>query len=79
MDKFRFDRNKSVWLVAIFVFILGIPSAVDTNTLGTFDSVCNILLIFGGFLVTFFMGWVVPGKFNAVSYTHLTLPTKRIV
>ena len=24
----------------------------------------GVFLIFGGFLVTFFMGWVVPGKFN---------------
>ena len=65
MDKFRFERNKSVWLVTIFVFVLGIPTALDTNILGTFDSICNIFLIFGGFLVTFFMGWVVPKKLDS--------------
>ena len=65
MDKFGIERKKSVWLVAIVVFILGIPSALDTNILGTFDSICNILLIFGGFLVTFFMGWVVPKKLDS--------------
>ena len=64
MDKFGFNRNKSVFLVTTFVFVLGIPSALSTNVLGTFDSIFNILLIFGGFLVAFFMGWVVPSKFN---------------
>ena len=64
MDKFGFNRNKSVFLVTTFVFVLGIPSALSTNVLGTFDSIFNVLLIFGGFLVAFFMGWVVPSKFN---------------
>ena len=64
MDKFGFNRNKSVLLVSIFIFLLGIPSALNTSFLSTFDSIFNVLLILGGFLVSFFMGWVVPGKFN---------------
>ena len=65
MDKFGFKRQKSVWLITFFLFLAGIPSALDINILGTFDSIFGgVLLIFGGFLVSFFMGWVVPGKFN---------------
>ncbi len=65
MDKFGFKREKSVWLITLFLFLAGIPSALNLNILGTIDSIFGgVLLIFGGFLVTFFMGWVVPGKFN---------------
>tara|TARA_Y100001970_G_scaffold32497_2_gene40347 strand:+ start:86 stop:1411 length:1326 start_codon:yes stop_codon:yes gene_type:complete len=65
MDKFGYQRGKSVWLITIFVFILGIPSALNGRVLETFISVTDILLIFGGFLVTFFMGWVVPRKLDS--------------
>ena len=65
MDKFKFKREKAVWLITLFLFIVGIPSALNLNTLGTVDSIFGgVLLIFGGFLVSFFMGWVVPGKLN---------------
>ena len=56
--------SKSVYIVTIFVFLLGIPSALYGKFLDTIIPITDILLIAGGFLVTFFMGWVVPGKFN---------------
>ena len=65
MDKFGYQRSKSVWLITIFVFLLGIPSALNGRVLETFISVTDILLIFGGFLVIFFMGWVVPRKLDS--------------
>ena len=65
MDKFGFQRGKSVWLITLFLFLAGIPSALNLNILGTVDSIFGgVMLIFGGFLVTFFMGWVVPKKFK---------------
>ena len=65
MDKFGLQRSKSVWFITLFLFLAGIPSALNLNILGTVDSIFGgILLIFGGFLVSFFMGWVVPGKFD---------------
>jgi NSS family neurotransmitter:Na+ symporter len=65
MDKFGFQRGKSVWIINVFLFLAGIPSALNLNILGTVDSIFGgVLLIFGGFLVSFFMGWVVPAKFN---------------
>ena len=65
MDKFGFQRERSVWLITLFLFLAGIPSALNLKVLGTVDSIFGgVLLIFGGFLVSFFMGWVVPGKLN---------------
>ena len=65
MDRFGFQRGKSVWIITLFLFLTGIPSALNLNVLGTVDSIFGgVLLIFGGFLVSFFMGWVVPTKFN---------------
>ena len=65
MDKFGLQRGKSVWIITLFLFLAGIPSALNLNILGTVDSIFGgVLLIFGGFLVSFFMGWVVPGKFD---------------
>ena len=64
MEKFGLQRGKSVWIIT-FSFLAGIPSALNLNILGTVDSIFGgVMLIFGGFLVTFFMGWVVPNKFN---------------
>ena len=65
IDKFGFQRSKSVWIITLFLFLAGIPSALNLNILGIIDSIFGgVLLIFGGFLVSFFMGWVVPSKFN---------------
>jgi len=65
MDKFELRREKAVWLITLFLFLAGIPSALDLNILGTVDSIFGgVLLILGGFLVSFFMGWVVPSKLN---------------
>ncbi len=65
MDKFGFKRGKSVCIITIILFLAGIPSALNLNILGIFDSIFGgVFLILGGFLVSFFMGWVVPGKLN---------------
>ena len=41
------------------------------NILGRVDSIFGgVLLIFGGFLVSFFMGWVVPGKLDEELNSH---------
>tara|TARA_B100001564_G_scaffold286514_1_gene249629 strand:- start:63 stop:332 length:270 start_codon:yes stop_codon:yes gene_type:complete len=45
--------------------MLGIPSALNGGVLETFISITDVLLIFGGFLVTFFMGWVVPRRLDS--------------
>ena len=65
IDKYGFKREKSVWIITFFLFIAGIPSALDLNILENVDAIfAGVLLIMGGFLVSFFMGWVVPNKFD---------------
>ena len=65
IDKYGFKRERSVWIITFFLFLAGIPSALNLNFLGIVDSIFGgVLLIFGGLLVSFFMGWVVPNKFE---------------
>jgi len=60
IDKFKVTRNKASLITIIFIFILGIPSALSTDFLGNIDAIANVLLILGGFLVSFLIGWVLP-------------------
>ena len=39
---------------------MGIPSALSTDLLGNIDAISNVLLILGGFLVCFLIGWILP-------------------
>ena len=65
IDKYGFKRERSVWIITFFLFLAGIPSALNLNFLGIVDSIFGgVLLILGGLLVSFFMGWVVPNKFE---------------
>ena len=60
IDKFNIKRNLASMLTVGFTFIIGIPSALSTNILGNIDAVANVLLILGGFLVSFLVGWIIP-------------------
>ena len=60
IDKFKLKRNLASWLTVGFTFIIGIPSALSTDFLGNIDAIANVLLILGGFLVSFLVGWVIP-------------------
>lgn len=41
------------------MFLIGVPSAIDTAILGQFDAIAaNLLLPLGAFLITLFVGWV---------------------
>lgn len=41
------------------IFLLGIPSAMSTDTLGVYDVIANSLLLpLGVFLIVSFVGWV---------------------
>ena len=79
MDKYGFKRGNLVWLLSLFLFLAGIPSAINLNVLSTVDSIFGgVLLIFGGFLVSFFMGWVVPNKFEEeMKLSNVGISTKR--
>ena len=60
IDKFKIKRNRATVITIIFTFLLGIPSALSTDLLGNIDAIANVLLILGGFLVSFLIGWVIP-------------------
>ncbi len=60
IDKFKIKRNRASVITIIFTFLLGIPSALNTDLLGNIDAIANVLLILGGFLVSFLIGWVIP-------------------
>jgi len=60
IDKFKIKRNKATLITIVFTFLLGIPSALSTDLLGNIDAIANVLLILGGFLVSFLIGWVLP-------------------
>jgi len=60
IDKFKIKRGIASILTVGFTFIIGIPSALSTNFLGSIDAIANVLLILGGFLVSFLLGWVIP-------------------
>ena len=60
IDKFKIKRNRASVITIIFTFLLGIPSALSTDLLGNIDAIANVLLILGGFLVSFLIGWVIP-------------------
>ena len=60
IDKFNLKRKLSSIYTFFFVFILGIPSVLDISFLDNLDAIARTLLIAGGFLVTFLMGWVLP-------------------
>ena len=60
IDKFGLKRNFSAYITVFIIFLIGIPSVISTEFLANVDSLANILLIAGGFLVSFLIGWVVP-------------------
>ncbi len=60
IDKFKINRKKASLATVILIFLLGIPSALSTNFLGNVDAIANILLILGGLLVSFLIGWFLP-------------------
>jgi len=60
MDKFQIKRKLASIISTVFIFLIGIPSVLSTEFLGNIDAIANVLLILGGFLVSFLLGWVVP-------------------
>jgi NSS family neurotransmitter:Na+ symporter len=59
IDQFEIDRVPASIGLAVIIFTLGIPTALDLTYLDTYDKFANnILLILGGLLLSLFIGWV---------------------
>ena len=64
MDRLSWNRGKATWVSAAVIFVVGIPSSMSTEVLGTMDALFGgVLLIAGGLLIAVLMGWVVPNLF----------------
>ena len=65
IDRLGWKRSKAVWISTGFIFIAGIPSAMNINVLGKMDAIFGgILLIFGGLLLSLLLGWFLPNLFD---------------
>ena len=65
IDQFGWRRNKAVWFSMFFVFIAGIPAAINIDILGKMDAIFGgLLLIFGGLLLSILLGWFFPKRFD---------------
>ena len=64
IDKFKIKRKRASFITVIVIFFLGIPSALSTDLLGNIDAIANVLLILGGFLVSFLLGWILPNTLD---------------
>ena len=60
IDKFNIKRKYASIYSFLLIFIIGIPSVRSITFLDNLDAVARTLLIGGGFLVSFLMGWVLP-------------------
>ncbi len=59
VDRFDIERAPASIGLAVVIFVLGIPTALDLNYLDAYDLFANnILLILGGLLMSLFIGWV---------------------
>jgi NSS family neurotransmitter:Na+ symporter len=71
IDKTGWGRMRSVAVVGLVVYILGVPSALSSKFLGVMDSfVSNILLLTGGLLLSIFVGWVRPHYLDELTHEH---------
>ncbi len=65
IDKFNWNRRKSVNISVLIIFLAGLPSALDLEILGKMDALFGgILLIFGGLLISILLGWISPQTFK---------------
>ena len=59
IDRFDIERAPASVGLAVVIFVLGIPTALDLTYLELYDQFANnILLILGGLLMSLFIGWV---------------------
>ena len=64
MDGFGWNRNKAVILSTLLIFVLGVPSAISEDFLGKMFAYMDILLLFGGLLISILIGWFVTRTYD---------------
>jgi NSS family neurotransmitter:Na+ symporter len=74
VDERRWSRRKAVWIVVVFAFVIGLPSALSQGAVGALGDLTlfgnptflyimdfifgNISLAIGGLLLSIFVGWI---------------------
>ena len=62
VDNYRFGRTRTAVTLGAVLFVVGVPSAMETAWLGWFDAVAvNLLLPLAALGVVLFVGWVMGG------------------
>ena len=62
VDNYRFGRTRTAVTLGAILFVVGVPSAMETAWLGWFDAVAvNLLLPLAALGVVLFVGWVMGG------------------
>ena len=62
VDNYRFGRTRTAVTLGAVLFVVGVPSAMETAWLGWFDAVAvNLLLPIAALGVVLFVGWVMGG------------------
>ncbi|MDJ0785737.1 MAG: sodium-dependent transporter [Myxococcota bacterium] len=62
------SRGKAAWICGGLIALLGVPSALSLDVLGLMDQIGgNLFLIFGGLLLSVFVGWVMPDAMDEAS------------
>lgn len=68
IDSFGMSRRSAALLCGGVIAIAGIPAAFSLDVLGLMDQIGgNLLLIFGGLMLSIFVGWFMPGALEEAS------------
>jgi NSS family neurotransmitter:Na+ symporter len=68
MDSFGWSRAMAAIALGQAIALLGIPAAMDLDVLGWMDRLAgNLFLVFGGLMLSLFVGWRMPDAMEEVS------------
>ncbi len=63
IDEYGVDRKIAAAGMGAVIFVVGIPTALDTGILTLYDALAaNVLLLLGGVIMVILVGWVHPEK-----------------
>ncbi len=68
IDTLKWPRKRAVVVAAVCITLFGLPAAFDINILGLMDQIGgNVMLVFGGLMLSLFVGWAMPDAIDEVS------------
>ncbi len=68
IDTLKMNRKVAVTISAFVITAVGIPAAFDLNVLELMDQIGgNVVLIFGGLMLSIFVGWIMTDPIGEVS------------